>query len=95
MKNQNYKLTLTKTEKEFLHALLNIYDDTYPEFKRSFKRDYNALKTKVDKISPIRTEKHICPICKKEFNGRSNQIYCSKECKSLAKKIRAYQKGEE
>lgn len=34
----------------------------------------------------------ICPICKIEFKGRRNKIYCSPHCKRRAKKKRGAQK---
>ena len=36
----------------------------------------------------LRTKKHICPVCGKEFIAGRMQHYCSKECKSIGIKAK-------
>ena len=51
--------------------------------KESDKREIKLINSN----NRVREDFHICPICKTEFEGRPNKIYCSPRCKRKAKKI--------
>ena len=61
-----------------------------PEQLRAYykKYYYEKRKAKLDKERAEHPTHKECPICKKDFVAKRNQVYCCEACKELATKLR-------